>query len=245
MVLKALTITGARMQSRGYCSAVLLFVALGALMAGGCGDPAGKEPSSGRDSVERRDTTAGTGARLIDSQRTTLTVAEPIRKYGVRSGVVEYVNRKLGGQQTFYFDDFGASEAIYLERGTDSTDIPFDVSIYAGTWRIDFNRSDRSGIAKQQPNAPGPALGLLPDLRTVSMTPLEPRTIAGYRATGITFGSPPTNAWMHKGIPLRVERPIRNGADTLILEAVSVRIDEKVPAARFTVPKEIDISRVR
>jgi hypothetical protein len=180
-----------------------------------------------------------------DSEKVTLEVGAPLRKYGVASAIVEYRNERLGRRQTLYFDHGGAEEAVYLESGDDSVGVPFDVSIYTGTWRFDYNRSERKGIAKQQPNERGPVLGLIPDPRTVSLTPLEPRTIAGRRASGIAFGAPQTRAWLWKGIPLRIERPIRGGADTLVLEAASIRVDEKIPPERFQVPEDVDISRLK
>jgi hypothetical protein len=180
-----------------------------------------------------------------DTQTVTLQMGNPIRKYGVRSGVVEYVNARLGRRQTLYFDNGGADEAVYLAAGDDSVDVPFDVSIYTGTWRFDYNSRTRTGIAKQQPNAPGAMLGLLPDLREVPITPIESRTIAGQRASGISYGEPPARAWMYKGIPLRIERPVRGGADTLVIEAVSITLDEKIPAGRFQVPDEVKIARLK
>lgn len=217
----------------------------------GCGDQAAEQSRTTAGSADARaDTGTGTGPLArpggsADTQSVTLQMAEPIRKYGTRSGVVEYVNARLGRKQTLYFDKGGADEAVYLESGNDSVGVPFDVSIYTGVWRFDYNRDARTGIAKMQPNAPGAMLGILPDLRNVSITPLEPRTIAGQRTSGISFGRPPTRAWMWKGIPLRIELPLRGGADTLVLEAISVNVAGKIPAERFQVPDEIVMSRLK
>jgi hypothetical protein len=181
-----------------------------------------------------------------DSQSVTLETHPAVMKYDVRSGVVEYFNARLGRRQTYYFDNYGAQEALYITSGTeDSVGVPFDVTIYTGAWRFDYNTRERTGIAKNQPNEPGPVLGLLPNLRTVDISSIASRVVAGKQTTGISY---PSNGivrvWMWRGLPLRVERPLRGG-DTLILEATSVTVDEKIPPERFMVPEDVGISRLR
>ena len=211
-----------------------------ALLAAACADEKPQELPR----TERVDSPA---VPRPDSQTVTLKTEAATLKYDMRSGVVEFVNERLGRRQTYYFDNYGAQEAVYITGGGgDSVGIPFDVSIYTGSWRFDYSTRDREGIAKNQANHPGPVLGLVPDLRGASLTPLGERTIAGQRATGVAFVTNGTGrAWMWRGVPLRVERPLRGGADTLVLEAVAIRPDEKVAPERFIVPDDVAIKRLK
>jgi hypothetical protein len=218
-----------------------LVVAIVATIAG-CRDEEPRQPSPEAGSRPHA------GAAPLDSQTVRLSTAEPVTKYGVRSGIIEYDNVRLGRAQTYYFDDYGAQEAVYLARnGKDSVGVPFDISIYTGTYRFDVNTTERTGIVKVQPNATGPVLGLVPDLGAVRSTPIASRTIAGRRAEGLEFtsGGGTVRVWQWKGIPLRVERPLRAGADTLVLEAVRFEPDAKVDPSRFVVPKGIALTRLR
>jgi hypothetical protein len=187
--------------------------------------------------------TARTATPQLDSQRSVLTPDNPEPKYTVHHGAIVYSNSRLGRMQTYYFDEYGAREALYLEG--DPVDVPFDVSVYISGWRYDYNSRDRNGIAKQQAREPGPLLGIMPDVRSLTGTRLEPRTIAGRNAIGFAFNHSGTvRAWLWGGIPLRVERTMRDGA-TVVIEATNVDVKSDVPVDRFAIPKDVTVSRAR
>lgn len=202
------------------------------------------EPGAGAARVDTAwDSIASTAP---DSQSVSLETRPPVRKYGIGAGVVTYRNSVLGREQTLYFDEFGGREAVYLGGGDADSAAPFDVSIHDGTWRIDYSRRERTGIAKGQGMPLGPMLGLVPDLGLVRTTPLEGRTIAGRKAEGFGYAVRIGDArvWLWQGIPLRLEQPL-SGGGTLVLEATSVSTETTIPPERFTVPEGIAISRLR
>lgn len=209
-----------------------------ALASSGCGEE--------RDAADAPDSTVANRIVPTDSQAVVLSTTEPIRKYNVRSGVVQYSNSRLGAMQTYFFDDYGAREAVYIDSGTtDSLRAPFDVSIYADGWRYDYNTRDSAGIAKFQPNARGPLLGAVVDLRTVQLSPLGRRAVAGLSATGVRYSARgDVSIWMWKGLPLRIEQRLSSG-DTIVIEAQSVEVDDTVGIAPFVIPKQIAITRLK
>jgi hypothetical protein len=171
------------------------------------------------------------------------TRSRALTKYGTSSGIIEYQNHWLGRKQTFYFDRYGAREAMYTHAG--ARDVPFDVGIYTGGAKVNYNRKEKEGILAYRPNLSGPLLGSIPDLRTVESSPLESDTIAGKVAAGVRFlNGSETRVWMWKGLPLRLME-IRPNGDTVLLEALSVSEGVAIPESRFRVPKDVRLSRDR
>lgn len=177
------------------------------------------------------------------------------RKYGVRSGIVLYKalssDSTINETDTFYFDDYGAKEAMYAPdfRGHDGKSINL-VTMYADGWMRQYDALAKKGEQFKRPMHSGPLNGSIPDhwneprkhWKMWEVEELEPRRILGKETKGYSFKDPGlTKVWLWEGIPLYME-----GTDVVGIttrgEVVSLQTDIAVPAERFTVPEGIEMT---
>ena len=218
-------------------------------------------PDSGAVAAPPADTVAppapaDTG--MLDQSAVTISpggLPDSVRKYEVKSAVVEYWNSWLDRRQTLYVDKYGAHEAYYTEANPGSTGPapPYDVSIYADGWRYDYSTQTRTGTRQQKELASGPLLGVVQDVWALpeqfqeefKLKKLGRKKLAGKVATGYSFEfNGVTTVWLWKGIPLLVEmqRGVQGGGTaTITFEARHIETNVAVPAEKFKVPAGITL----
>ncbi len=178
---------------------------------------------------------------------------DSVRKYEVRSAIVEYWNSWLDRRQVLYVDEYGAREAFYTapELGGGGAAPPYDVSVYADGWRYDYSTITRAGTRQEKELASGPLLGVVQDVWALpepsqeqfGLKRLGRKKIAGKDAIGYSFQfNGTTTVWLWKGLPLHVEmvRGVQGGGmATITFDARRIEANVAVPAEKFQVPPDI------
>jgi len=177
--------------------------------------------------------------------------AEPVHKYGVRSGIVVYDNSLTNGQEKLYFDDYGAHEAYYSAPAKSGASARI-VTLYFDGWRYQYDVDNKIGEKRQMSMPTGPIVGAIPDVwnkpkeawSAFNVHELEPRTFLGHEAKGYSFDYNGSNkVWLWEGIPMFLQMKTEGGSgDVPTLKAASVRTDVELPYYAFVIPNDVRLT---
>lgn len=178
------------------------------------------------------------------------TKSNPRGKYGVRTARVIYYNSRTQGNDTLYFDGYGAREAYYTATDHRARMPRRWVAMYArGVFsQFDLNTMGGDRVEREQPS--GPILGFMPDIwnttpelkRIYDAKSIDRRVVLGRSTEGYEFKYDGRRSiYLWEGIPLyHIWTDLRDpNAQPLILEAKEIDTSTAIPTARFTVPKGV------
>jgi hypothetical protein len=171
------------------------------------------------------------------------------RKYGVKSGIVRYTSSFMHGTSTYYFDDYGAKEAMYSEADSADT-LPSFVSIIVDTtgWIYD-SRAD-TGLQQKVHHTGRLFIGSIVPVwhepermwSTFEVQRLEPKQILGKEAQGYSFNyEGPQKVWVWNDIPLYMED--LRAKPPAVVEAKSLELDVPIPPEKFEVPATVKLRK--
>ncbi len=207
----------------------LLFIAC-AIMICSCGNSTPKNQSDDDSSVK---SDAPVAAPAVKG------------KYAVKSGIVVSKGNMMGmnAVQTLYFDDFGASEAIYTSMEMMGTTIT-SVSVTKEGWTYNFNPKDKTGTKSYASAGKGNLdFENLTDevIKEYNIKKIGSETVLGKECDKYSMNSPSMNikgeycVW--KGIALKMN--VDMSSIKMIFEATSVQEDVAVQADKFVIPADI------
>ncbi len=222
---------------------ILLFLPVALLAA--CSERAATPDAAGADSSKAADSAKSSAASPAPAVPGT---TAPARKYDVQSGSYEMKSTALGGiTQHYYFDDYGAREAVFTTaKGAKPPREMVDVTVNGE--KISYDLMTKFGNRMTAPNGNQVGGGRL--LRASEFTDsmksafkfnrLPPRTVLEKEATGyeFEFQGVKIKAWTWNQIPMYVETDMGTGRP-IVMEATKVDLESPVPAGKFTVPSDI------
>lgn len=243
---------------------ILVIVLLGVVAAIGCDrrtsraearvhrDPPGGEatalPTPGSSSPSPPETSS-------PSRGSTSLEAKGFRRYGLRSGVVEYrIRGSLEGRELLYFDRFGLREAKYTETDLvvlGSSEKSRELTLLDGAWMTKIDLDTKNGQRGLDPTydtvvpaSEGRDLTNLAEgiLRDMGGRRIGTELHLGRECDVWELPAIRGRTWIWNGIALRTEL---NGPDgSLVHEAVRLDADASVPEDVFEIPDGVDVRLV-
>ena len=225
------------------CVKNLLFIVVSLLFIAGCGN---KSSEDNQNNVAESDSEQGLFTKPVNPT------------YDVRSGIITFENVIMQGMnQVFYFDDYGRKEARYtvmemelmgqkvstgnVEIHIDSFLIRYDLQSQEGTKIISHISI---GGAK---DIPKDFSELTPEfiedfnLKELGKKEILGKECQGYEAT--TMGIK-TEVWVWNGIALYSRIFMSQDGKPMEIKASKVEINVPIPADKFQVPPEINITSI-
>lgn len=180
-------------------------------------------------------TTPKNQSAIDSSNKDDSQVAVPAAKgrYAIKSGIVVLKGKFMGmdAEQTAYFNDSGALEAIYLSMelmGNKSTSITVTKDNYA----YNFNPDNKTGIDFENLNEKV--------IKDYNIKKEGSENLLGKECDKYSMSNPPSmkgNYLVWKGITLKMDVDI--STIKMIFEATSVQENVDVPAEKFVIPADI------
>jgi hypothetical protein len=176
------------------------------------------------------------------------------RRYALESGIVELSSDFMGDQQqTVYFDEYGAKEAVHSTIST-SAGVTKTVLLMRDATTVVYDPDKKSGTTVSGSDALTilglggvPSIASLSDQakRELKLKPIAPKTILGKRAEGATIDVMGTavSVWSWHGVPLRMEAEMQG--TRFVVEATSLKTNIDIPSDRFEVPPDVTIKEAK
>ncbi len=176
---------------------------------------------------------------------------EGYKRYPVESGIIEYkVSGSQTGTETLYFDRWGLREVKYTDANMMGNQRS-TITLMDGKWTYQIDLGPKTGQKMETPmlkalvsQAKDKELFTANEemMKSAGAEKLGTETIAGKECDVWEIKGANTKVWLWNWVSLKTE--MKMGGMEIRMEAVSVKIGEKIPAEKFAIPEGITITEV-